>query len=51
MANLKTEYTDAKAVKHGVEHQTVAEDGNQNREQLLEELYTALVKPDKRISA
>ena len=51
MANLKTEYIDARDVKHDVEHLTVAEDGNPNREQLLEELYTALAKSDKRILA
>ena len=51
MSNLKTEYTDARDVKHDVEHLTVTEDGNQSREQLLEELYAALGKPDKRIPA
>ena len=51
MSKLITEYTDTKDVKHQVEHTTVAEDNQKNREQLLDELVNALDKKDKRISA
>lgn len=51
MAKLKTEYTDIRDVKHRVEHLTVAEDGKKSREQLLDELFTALTKQNKRIPA
>ena len=42
MARLRTEYTDVKDVKHRVEHVVVAEDDKKSREQLMEELFTAL---------
>lgn len=48
MAKLKTEYTDVKDIKHHVEHTTVTEDDRKNREQILEELFIALTKKDKR---
>ena len=51
MANLKTEYIDARDVKHDVEHLTVAGGSGRNQEQLLEDLYAALAKPDQRIPA
>lgn len=47
MANLKTEYTDTKDVTHRVEHLTVTE-GGRSREQVMEELFTALTKKEKR---
>lgn len=50
MSKLITEYTDMKDVKHQVEHTTVAEDNQKNREQLLDELVNALDKKEKRIS-
>ena len=49
MAKLRTEYTDIKDVTHHVEHLTVSEGDKKNREQLMEELFTALTKKDKRI--
>lgn len=48
MAKLKTEYTDVKDVKHQVQHTTVADEGRKNKEQILEELFTALTKKDRR---
>ena len=51
MAKLKTEYTDVKDVKHHVEHLTVTESDNMDREQILEELFAAMTKKDKRIYA
>lgn len=48
MAKLKTEYTDVKDVKHQVKHTTVSDEDRKNREQILEELFTALTKKDKR---
>ena len=51
MANLKTEYTDIKDVKHHVEHIIVAEGDNKDREQLLEELFAAMTSKNKRIYA
>ena len=48
MAKLKTEYTDVKDVKHQVQHTTVSEEDRKNKEQILEELFTALTKKDKR---
>ena len=51
MAKLKTEYTDIKSVKHHVEHLTVSEVDKKDRERLIEELFAALTKKDKRIPA
>ena len=48
MAKLRTEYTDVKDVKNHVEHITVTDEDKKNREQILEELFTALTKKDKR---
>lgn len=48
MAKLRTEYTDVKDVKHHVEHITIADEDKKNREQILEELFIALTKKDKR---
>lgn len=49
MANLRTEYTDTKDVKHSVEHLTVTEGDKKAREQILEELLIALTRKDKRL--
>ena len=51
MAQLQTEYTDVKDVKHQVEHVIVAENDKKSREQLMEELYSALARNNSRISA
>ena len=51
MAQLKMEYTDVKDVKHQVEHVVVTENDKKSREQLMEELYSALARNDSRISA
>lgn len=47
MANLRTEYTDVKDIKHIVEHLTVTENDKKAREQILEELLIALTRKDK----
>ena len=51
MAQLKTEYTDVKDVKHQVEHVTVTENDKKGREQLMEELYSALTRKNSRVPA
>lgn len=50
MADLKNEYTDAKGVKHPVEHLKAAGVGKMDKEQLLQELITTLTGKDNRIS-
>ncbi len=49
MANLRTEYTDVKDVKHNVEHITVTDSDKKAYEQILEELLNALTRKDKRL--
>ena len=51
MATLAKEYTDTRKVKHKVEHLTVSTDDKHNQEQILEELFRALVKPKKHVPA
>ena len=51
MTKLKTEYTDARDVTHHVEHLTVPENGGRSREQILDELFTAPTRKEKRIPA
>ena len=51
MANLKQEYIDMKDVKHHVEHLTVPEQESTDREQIVQELYAALTKPGRKMSA
>lgn len=51
MANLKKEYTDIKDNNHKVEHQTVSEQDDSSRERIVQELYHALTRFDKRIPA
>lgn len=51
MANLKQEYIDMKDVKHRVEHLTVSEQENTDREQIVQELFVALTKPGRKIPA
>ena len=51
MDNLKKEYTDVKDIKHKVEHLTVSDKDDSNRERIIEDLFHALTKPGKRISA
>ena len=51
MAELKTEYTDAKLVRHRVEHSVVSGEEKPDREQLVEELVAALTDKRRRISA
>ena len=51
MAQLQTEYTDVKDVKHQVEHVIVSENDKKTREQLMEELFTALAGNQKWVSA
>lgn len=51
MANLRTEYTDVKDIKHSVEHLTVTGKDKKDREQILEELFIALTRKDKRMTS
>lgn len=51
MDNLKKEYTDIKNRKHKVEHLTVSGKGDSSRERIVEELFRALTRTGKRISA
>ena len=51
MAELKTEYTDAKLVKHQVEHSVVSGEEKPDKEQLVEELVAALTNKRHWISA
>ena len=48
MANLTKEYTDIKDIKHNVEHSVLSADKENNKEQIIEELFHALTKPRKR---
>ena len=47
MVTLAKEYTDTREIKHKVEHLTVSTDDKHHKEQILEELFPALVKPKK----
>ncbi len=47
MAALTKEYTDIKAVRHNVEHLLVPTNDKRHKEQLLDELLHALMKPKK----
>ena len=49
MPELRTEYTDRKGVSHHVEHILLTE--KEQREQLMEELYTALTRESGKIPA
>ncbi len=49
MANLKQEYIDIKDVKHHVEHLTIPEQENSDREQLVRELIILLTKSTKKL--
>ena len=51
MANLKEEYTDIKNIKHHVEHIILSTNDKNSKEQMIEELYYTLTKPNKHISA
>lgn len=49
MANLKQEYIDIKDVKHRVEHLTIPEQENSDREQLVQELLILLTKSSEKL--
>ena len=51
MANLKNEYTDIKNIRHKVQHFTVKTNDFIGREYLMKELFFALTKKNKNISA
>ena len=51
MAELVTEYTDARFITHKVEHKTVADNDGKDREQLVEELVLALTGRNKPVTA
>lgn len=48
MAELSTTYTDAKNVRHNVQHITIPKDDKSEKDQLARELYEALMQ--KRVS-
>lgn len=50
MAKLKKEYTDIRDMRHKVEHLMVPSEEN-NREQIIQELFNVLTKTDRRILA
>ena len=50
MTNLKQEYIDIKGVKHRVEHLTIPGQEKTSREQIVQELFTVLTKPGKKIT-
>ena len=47
MATLTKEYTDIKDIRHNVEHLVVPANDKRHRDQLLDELFHALIKPKK----
>lgn len=47
MTTLTKEYTDLKDVRHNVEHLLAPTNDKRHREQLLDELFHALMKPKK----
>ena len=53
MQNLKKEYIDVKNITHKVEHVMVSNKDNNdnNMERIIEELFHALTRPGKRVSA
>jgi len=51
MVNLKEEYTDTRDRTHRVEHTVVPTDDKNSRERIVEELFQALAKTGKKISA
>lgn len=50
MAILTTEYTDVKNIKHKVEHSTVSAKEGENRERIMEELFSVLTKTKRHIA-
>jgi hypothetical protein len=51
MANLSSEYTDTKNIKHRVEHLIVPSDERDRSEQIKAELLIALTKVGRKIPA
>ena len=51
MANLKEEYTDTRNRTHTVEHIVVPAEDKNAKERIVEELFYALTKTGKKISA
>lgn len=51
MANLKQEYIDRKDVKHHVEHLPAPKQESADKEQIVQELFMVLTKPNKKIPA
>lgn len=47
MATLAKEYTDIKDIRHNVEHLVVPTNDKRHIDQLLDELFHALIKPKK----
>lgn len=50
MITLAKEYTDTKDIRHKVEHHVISSDNKNSREQILEELFKALIKPKRHVS-
>lgn len=50
MAILATEYTDVKNIKHKVEHSTASAKEGENRERIMEELFSVLTKTKRHIA-
>nr|WP_302020174.1 hypothetical protein [uncultured Acetatifactor sp.] len=51
MATLTKEYTDIKDIRHNVEHLVMPTNDKRHRDQLLDELFHALIKPHNRAQA
>jgi len=45
---MSIEYTDIRNVKHKVEHIIAPGEDNDSKEQLIEQLFNALIRPPKR---
>ena len=51
MAELKSEYTDIRNIRHKVEHLLASAEDKKSREQTIQELFRVLTKSDKCIPA
>ena len=47
MANLSTEYVDAKNIKHAVEHLTLSTENHVGREELVQDILNVLIRKRK----
>lgn len=51
MADLTKEYTDIKEIKHKVEHHLASTDDNSSKERIFAELFNALTRSRRHVSA